>query len=72
MSGIKRTIDNLNERARQGDRDAQETLSQAGLWQSDADQHEAEQDYFHSLAVGDYGGVVGPDGMIYSDAEGGL
>jgi hypothetical protein len=35
MSGIKRTIDRLNERAQAGDREATETLRRAGLWRDD-------------------------------------
>lgn len=65
MSGIKRTIDNLRERAEAGDVQARTTLEQAGLWYGGGD-----DDYPYEL--GDYGGVEGPGGMIFSDADPGL
>jgi hypothetical protein len=66
MSGVKRTIDKLRERAEAGDADARATLEQAGLWYEDDG---TEFDYYER---GDYGGAVGPGGMIVSDADPGL
>jgi hypothetical protein len=66
MSGVKRTIDNLRERAEAGDAQARATLEQAGLW------YEEDGEDFYPYAHGDYGGAEGPGGMIVSDADPGL
>lgn len=50
MSMTKRWIDDLREKADAGDESAQETLSGAGLWQSEEDA-EREAESFHYAEV---------------------
>lgn len=49
MSMTKRYIGELQERAEQGDENAQETLSEAGLWEDEEAQRRREEAYFYSM-----------------------
>lgn len=49
MGMTKRWIGELQEQADGGDRQAQEALGEVGLWETEAERHEREAEYHHSI-----------------------
>ena len=49
MSLTKRWIDDLREQAESGDENAQETLTEAGLWETEEAQRRREEEYFYCM-----------------------
>lgn len=49
MSMTKRWIDDLREQATGGDEAAQQTLNEAGLWESEEAQRQRKEQYFYSM-----------------------